>query len=63
MTVRLHSEDLQELFVESQYPERYSSTDPGGITEREYPAELLGGKGSYRELFMENIHVGFGNLR
>lgn len=62
MTVRIHSDDLAELLVEAQFPAEYRSSDEGGITERIYSAQMLGGKGTYREMFMENIHVGFGHL-
>ncbi|MEM9917747.1 MAG: AraC family transcriptional regulator [Bacteroidota bacterium] len=62
MKVRLKDADLQEILVENTYPNRFSSTSEGGITERVFSAQLIGGKGSYREIFMENIHIGYGNM-
>ncbi|MEM8528041.1 MAG: AraC family transcriptional regulator [Bacteroidota bacterium] len=63
MKVRLHSNNLEELFIEKTYPDRFSSHQNGGVTERNYSAELLDGQGGYREIFMENIHIGHGNMK
>ncbi|MEM9985826.1 MAG: hypothetical protein AAF804_12120, partial [Bacteroidota bacterium] len=62
MTVKLYREDLAEMLVEAQFPTGFRSRDEGGVTERAYHGELLGGTGTYHETFMENIHVGYGNL-
>ncbi|MEM7658174.1 MAG: AraC family transcriptional regulator [Bacteroidota bacterium] len=62
MKVRFQSSDLQDILLEKHYPNLFRSTDTGGITERTYSASLLGGKGHYQEMFMENIHIGYGDL-
>ncbi|MEL6849998.1 MAG: AraC family transcriptional regulator [Bacteroidota bacterium] len=62
MKVRFTQADLQEILLENHYPQQFISEDEGGITERTYPGELVGGKGSYHELFMQNIHIGYGDL-
>ncbi|MEM9848543.1 MAG: AraC family transcriptional regulator [Bacteroidota bacterium] len=62
MKVRLHHKDLEEALLVNHYPDRFASTDDGGITERVFAAELIGGQGSYREIFMENIHIGYGDI-
>ncbi|MEM9823975.1 MAG: AraC family transcriptional regulator [Bacteroidota bacterium] len=62
MKVRLHSKDLEELLLENSYPDSFSSTLRGGVTERTFPGELIGGSGSYQEIFMDNIHIGYGNI-
>ena len=61
MKVRLHSNDLKEI-IESSFPEQFKSKEEGGITKRKHNAQLLGGRGSYHELFMENIHIGHGDM-
>ncbi|MEN0004438.1 MAG: AraC family transcriptional regulator [Bacteroidota bacterium] len=62
MKVKLHHKDLAELFVENVYPDRFHCSTNEGIVERVYPAQLLGGLGSYREIYMENIHIGYGDI-
>jgi len=62
MKVKLHNKDLEALLVETYYPNGFCSTQDGGVTEKVYPAQLLGGRGSYREIFMENIHIGYGDI-
>lgn len=61
MKVRLYQGDMDELFLESSYPTRFKP-DNGYVTERVYDAASLGGHGAYREIFMENIHIGYGDL-
>ncbi|MEM1321132.1 MAG: AraC family transcriptional regulator, partial [Bacteroidota bacterium] len=63
MKVRLHSSELEELFIENSYPDRFYSSQNGGVTERIISAKLLGGTGNYREIFMENIHIGYGDIQ
>ena len=62
MKVRLHHTDILDAFIEESYPSNFISDHEGGITERTFSASLLGGQGSYREIFMENIHIGFGDI-
>ncbi|MEM7370745.1 MAG: AraC family transcriptional regulator [Bacteroidota bacterium] len=62
MRIRLQNRDLQEMLLETSYPESFSTLKEGGVCERTYSAKLLGGEGTYREIFMENIHIGYGNL-
>lgn len=63
MRVRLHSSDFADLLHESQYPEAFRVDTEGGIVERCFPGHLIGVGGEYREIFMENIHIGYGNLK
>lgn len=63
MKVRLHNRDIEDMVIENSYPQQFYSTHNQGITERVFDASLLGGKGFYREIFMENIHVGYGDLK
>ncbi|MEM6316825.1 MAG: AraC family transcriptional regulator [Bacteroidota bacterium] len=62
MKVQLHQADLSELLVEANYPADYV-TEGAVITEKTYNLELLGGKGSYREIYMEYMHIGYGDMR
>ncbi|MEM0991753.1 MAG: AraC family transcriptional regulator [Bacteroidota bacterium] len=63
MKVKLQSKDLEELFIEKCYPDSFSTTHDGGIKERVYSAELIGGHGTYREVFMENILISYGDMQ
>ncbi|MEM8900633.1 MAG: AraC family transcriptional regulator [Bacteroidota bacterium] len=62
MRVRLHQRDFQDAMIEKNYPINFSSDDQGGITEACYNAAILGGVGSYKEVYMENIHIGYGDI-
>ncbi|MEM6696914.1 MAG: AraC family transcriptional regulator, partial [Bacteroidota bacterium] len=62
MKIRLQNKDIEELFFENSYPDGFLSKQNGGITENVYSAKILGGLGSYREIFMENIHIGYGDM-
>ncbi|MEM7373674.1 MAG: AraC family transcriptional regulator [Bacteroidota bacterium] len=62
MKIRLCQNDLMDILLETSYPSNFASEDPCGLTERYYSAEILGGKGSYYEIFLENIHIGYGDL-
>lgn len=50
------------MFLEKSYPFNFASTEESGISEVSYSAQIMGGKGNYQEIYMENIHIGFGNL-
>ncbi|MEO0573703.1 MAG: AraC family transcriptional regulator [Bacteroidota bacterium] len=61
MRTRIYGEDWNEMLIEASYPEWFQNTD-GGVLERTFSAELFLGKGDYKELFFEGIHIGYGNL-
>jgi len=61
MKVKLHTQDLQELVFEKNYPRNYLTED-GNLIEQEYSGEVMGIHGHYREVFMENIRIGYGDM-
>ncbi|MEM9723372.1 MAG: AraC family transcriptional regulator [Bacteroidota bacterium] len=62
MNVRIHKSDLMEASVDNYYPAHFRSDAEGGITERTLSASILGAEGTYQELYMENIHIGYGDF-
>ncbi|HAS40559.1 MAG TPA: AraC family transcriptional regulator [Microscillaceae bacterium] len=63
MKTTLHLQDLEEMVLENRYPQSYLVDRDTGIVEKEYNRHLLGFNGFYREIFLGNIHIGYGNLQ
>ncbi|MEM8887334.1 MAG: AraC family transcriptional regulator [Bacteroidota bacterium] len=63
MKVRLSHKDIDELILERYYPDLFASEDETGLSERYYPGHILGARGGYKEIYMENILIGYGNLQ
>ncbi|MEM6346760.1 MAG: AraC family transcriptional regulator [Bacteroidota bacterium] len=63
MTIKFEYEQLEEILFQSSYPKGFVSSNDGGLTERYYSAEMLRGLGGYKEIFMENIHIGYGDMQ
>ena len=61
MKVRLEWADLQDLIMERVYPEAFCDANQE-VTEKVYDAQLLLGKGYYKELFFRGMHIGFGDI-
>ncbi|MEM1119254.1 MAG: AraC family transcriptional regulator [Bacteroidota bacterium] len=61
MRIQLNQPDLADLLIENSYPTNFV-VDNEVVTERVFGANLLGGYGSYKELFLENIHIGYGDM-
>ncbi|MGD1947443.1 MAG: AraC family transcriptional regulator [Croceivirga sp.] len=62
MKTRIYNEDLSEMLVEANYPEWFK--DPSScILERTFSAEIFLGKGNYKEVFFEGVHIGYGDLK
>ena len=61
MKTRIHTSDLQELIAEAQYPDGFIEQE-AGIIERTYTNEVYLGSGSYKELFFDGIHIGYGDM-
>ncbi len=62
MKVRLHNRDFTDLILEQHYPEGFRVPDDKMVIDRTINASLLGCGGAYREIFLENIHIGYGDL-
>ena len=61
MKTRLEHSDLKELIVETQYPDQFGNGN-GGIVERTYFSEPWLGDGSYKEIFFQGMHIGYGDF-
>lgn len=61
MYIKLHAADLGEMILEQEFSRNYQS-QPGVVTERATVMDTSFGKGEYREIFFEGIHIGFGDL-
>ena len=62
MKTRIYGSELPELAIEVEYPEVYD-TENSFFVEREYTADHLLMGGSYKEIFFEGIHIGFGDFQ
>ncbi|WP_299466298.1 AraC family transcriptional regulator [uncultured Microscilla sp.] len=63
MKTKLYAQDLEDIVLENKYPRNYFVDSETGIVEKEFSGDLIGTKGSYREIFLENIHIGYGHLQ
>lgn len=61
MKTRLELADLKELIAETKYPDNFGRVN-GDIIERTYHSEPWLGKGCYKEIFFNGIHIGYGDL-
>ncbi|MEM1135070.1 MAG: AraC family transcriptional regulator [Bacteroidota bacterium] len=61
MKIRLNNNDIKELLIENHYPLDFKTTVDEPV-DRTYDMKLLGGRGFYREIYMENIHIGYGDM-
>ncbi len=61
MKIKLKSQDLQEVLFENDYPYNYVIED-GGIVEQQFNGSILGVDGCYREICLENIRIGYGDI-
>ncbi|MEM0941623.1 MAG: AraC family transcriptional regulator [Bacteroidota bacterium] len=61
MRTRVYSSEMNEMIMEARYPDIFSNASEG-ITERKYSVDLFFGKGGIKEVFFENIYIGFGEF-
>lgn len=60
MNLRLYDNERNSILLEKEYPDWYSSSDEG-VTESTTYIEEYFGKGFYKEIFFDGVHIGFGN--
>lgn len=60
MTLKLYENDLSNLLVEKEYPNAYAPFDDGVVEKTTYLKPPLG-KGQYKEIYFEGVHIGFGD--
>jgi len=61
MKTRIYGEDLNEMLLEAEYPQWFKDQD-AEVLERTFSADIFVGKGEYKEVFFEGVHIGYGNL-
>ncbi|ODS86434.1 MAG: AraC family transcriptional regulator [Cytophagaceae bacterium SCN 52-12] len=60
MVLKLYDTDLAEMIMEKEYPAVFSVQD-GGIRESEVQLDLPAGRGYYKEIYFEHVHIGYGS--
>lgn len=61
MNLRLYDNERNSTLIEKEYPDWFLSSEEG-ITESTTYLEEYFGKGFYREIYFEGVHIGFGNV-
>ncbi|MEM9362950.1 MAG: AraC family transcriptional regulator [Bacteroidota bacterium] len=62
MKTRIYDEDLSEMLIEAEYPQWFKD-ESANLFERSFSAEIFLGKGGYKEVFFEGVHIGYGDLQ
>lgn len=62
MKTRIYGSELEELAIEANYPESFVLPDGTHYMERTYNTGLYIGQGQYKEIFFENVHIGYGDF-
>jgi len=62
MKTRIYGSELEEIAVLADYPDAFQ-TDKQFCMEREYKADHLMLEGSYKEVFFEGVHIGYGDFK
>lgn len=61
MTVNLYAADIPEIMIKRDYPEVFDSKG-GGMAEHCFYLDNVLGKGFYKEIYFEGVHIGYGDL-
>ena len=61
MRTKIYGTDINDMLLESEYPRFFQDTSEI-LTERSFTAEMFLGKGSYKEIFFDGIHIGYGDM-
>jgi len=61
MRTRLSREDIEDLFIEHQYPASFDD-EQVEISERRHIATTFFGRGEYNEIYFKGVHIGYGNF-
>ncbi|AIM35238.1 AraC family transcriptional regulator [Sphingobacterium sp. ML3W] len=60
MTLKLFDNDLSNILIEKEYPDPFLYLE-GGIMESTTYLKHPIGKGEYKEIYFEGVHIGFGS--
>ncbi len=61
MKTRICGTDFNEMLLEANYP-KWFKDETEALLERTFSANIFLGKGAYKEVFFEGVHIGYGNL-
>ncbi|MEM8507661.1 MAG: AraC family transcriptional regulator [Bacteroidota bacterium] len=61
MKTRICGTDFNEMLLEASYPNWFKD-ETEVLLERSFSANIFLGKGAYKEVFFEGVHIGYGNL-
>ncbi len=61
MQIRVNTDDLTEMFLENNFGQ-HLSVSGDTVLEINQSADLIFGKGNYREIIFEGVHIGYGTL-
>ncbi len=61
MRTTIYQKDFNEILMEAEYPDWFKD-DSEPLFERTFSASLFFGKGVYKEIYFEGVHIGYGNL-
>ncbi len=61
MKTRIYGTDLNEMLLEANYP-RWFKDETETLLERTFSADIFLGRGTYKEVFFEGVHIGYGDL-
>ncbi|NSL86895.1 helix-turn-helix transcriptional regulator [Chitinophaga sp. Mgbs1] len=62
MHIQITYDDVKEIILEHQLPENYQEKDLA-VSDRTISIDQRFGKGTYREILFEGIHIAYGDLR
>lgn len=60
MTLKLYDNDLSSILIEKEYPDYFLSTE-GGIIDSTTYLEHPFGRGEYKEIYFDGVHIAFGS--
>jgi hypothetical protein len=59
MQIQITNEDIYEMVIENSYGKSLS-IDECDVIELSQSADFIFGKGTYREIIFEGVHIGYG---
>lgn len=63
MTIRLYDIKHKHTIVEKEYPTPFFEPEEEGIRERVTHLDSFMGRGYYKEIYFDGVHIGIGNVR
>lgn len=61
MVINLYADDIPDLVLYKDYPNAHHASDPD-MREECLHIDNLFGKGFYKEVYFDGIHIGYGDI-